>query len=74
MRERLVPTVHRLYADGDTVIAYFDARGVARDGQPYVNTYAWILRMQVGQIVEAQAFFDAPTFDDLWRRVSPDQD
>lgn len=74
MRDRLIPTVHRLYAEGDTVIAYFDARGVARDGQPYVNTYAWILRMQGGQIVEAQAFFDAPTFDDLWRRVSPDHD
>ena len=74
MRDRLIPTVHRLYAEGDTVIAYFNARGVARDGQPYVNTYAWILRMQGGQIVEAQAFFDAPTFDDLWSRVSPNQD
>lgn len=65
MSERLIPTVHRIYADGDTVIAHFDARGVAKDGKPYVNSYAWILRMRDGQIVEAHAFFDAIAFDDL---------
>lgn len=72
MRERLVPRVHRTYAEGDTVIIHFDAKGVARDGQPYVNSYAWILRMEGGQIVEAHAWFDAHAFDDLWRRVTPD--
>lgn len=71
MAERLIPSVHRIYADGDTVIAHFDARGVAKDGKPYVNSYAWILRMRDGQIVEAHAFFDAIVFDDLWRRVKP---
>lgn len=71
MSDRLVPTFHRVYADGDTVIAHFDARGVARDGKPYVNSYAWILRMRDGQIVEAHAFFDAIAFDDLWTRVEP---
>lgn len=71
MRERLIPSVHRIYAEGDTVIAHFDARGVALDGKPYVNSYAWILRMEGGQIVEAHAFFDALAFDDLWVRVIP---
>jgi hypothetical protein len=73
MSERLIPTVHRIYADGDTVIAHFDARGLAKDGKPYVNSYAWILRMREGQIVEAHAFFDAIAFDDLWSRVKPVQ-
>jgi len=71
MRERLIPSVHRIYAEDDTVIAHFDARGVASDGKPYVNTYAWILRLEDGQIVEAHAFFDALAFDDLWTRVMP---
>lgn len=71
MKERLIPSVHRLYADGDTVVAHFDAKGVARDGKPYVNSYAWFLRMAGGQIVEAHAFFDAHAFDDLWTRVKP---
>lgn len=71
MRDRLIPTVHRYYAEGDTVIVHFDAKGTARDGKPYVNSYAWILRMRSGQIVEAHAFFDAIAFDDFWKRVAP---
>jgi ketosteroid isomerase-like protein len=68
MRDRLIPSVHRIYADSDTVVAHFDARGVALDGKPYFNSYAWILRMEAGQIIEAHAFFDAIAFDDLWTR------
>jgi ketosteroid isomerase-like protein len=71
MKTRLVPTVRRLYTEGDTVVAFFDARGTARDGQPYANTYAWFLRMKDGRIFEAYAFFDSIAFDDLWRRVPP---
>lgn len=71
MRERLIPSIHRLYAEGDTVIAHFDAWGIARDDEPYVNSYAWILRMHDGKIVEAFAFFDAIAFDEFWRRVTP---
>ncbi|PZQ57782.1 MAG: ketosteroid isomerase [Phenylobacterium zucineum] len=71
MSSPLSPTIRRLYADGDTVVAFFDAAGTARDGKPYVNTYAWFLRLKDGRIVEAQAFFDALAFDDLWRRVVP---
>jgi hypothetical protein len=51
--------VRRVYADGDTVIVFFDADGTARDGQPYSNTYAWFLTVQDGRIVEALAFVDS---------------
>jgi ketosteroid isomerase-like protein len=71
MRERLIPTVHRTYAEGDTVVIHFDAAGVARDGVPYRNTYAWILRLKDGRIVEAHAWFDSIAFDELWTRVTP---
>ena len=69
MQSRLIPTVRRLYAEGDTVIAFFDAKGTARDGKPYTNTYAWILEMKNGRIVRANAFFDSIAFDDFWKRV-----
>jgi ketosteroid isomerase-like protein len=36
MATPLVPNVHALYADGDTVIAYFDASATVRDGSPLV--------------------------------------
>lgn len=71
MASPLRPTVRSLHADGDTVIAFFDARGAARDGQPYVNTYAWFLDMRSGRIIRASAFFDAIAFNDLWVRVEP---
>ena len=69
MQTRLIPTVRKLYAEGDTVIAFFDAKGTARDGKPYANTYAWILEMSDGKIVRANAFFDSIAFDDFWKRV-----
>ena len=71
MQAPLKPRIRRLHADGDTVIVHFDARATARNGKPYVNTYAWFLDMRAGRIVKASAFFDAVAFNDLWSRVPP---
>jgi ketosteroid isomerase-like protein len=71
MSEGIKPSVRRIYADGDTVIVHFDAAGVARDGRPYANTYAWFMRMAGGKVVEVTAFFDSISFNDLWQRVTP---
>lgn len=71
LAEPLRPSVRKLYADGDTVIVFFDARGTAVDGKPYVNTYTWIMEMRGGQAVKVWAFFDAIEFDELWTRVKP---
>ncbi|QFY60448.1 nuclear transport factor 2 family protein [Rhizobium grahamii] len=62
----LKPTIRNMYADGDTVIVFFDAAGTAKDGQPYKNTYAWFLDLDGGKIVKASAFFDSIAFDKLW--------
>lgn len=71
MKTPLKPTVRDIYADGDTVVVFFDAQATARDGKPYVNTYAWFLDMRDGRIIRASAFFDAIEFNDLWTRVAP---
>lgn len=71
MSQSLKPTIRNLYAEGDAVVIFFDAAGVARDGLPYSNTYAWFWEMRDGKIVKAHAFFDSIAFNDLWRRVSP---
>jgi uncharacterized protein len=71
MSAPLRPEIRSLYADGDTVIAFFDARGMARDGKPYVNTYAWFLTMRDDKVVRAFAFFDSVEFNEFWLRVSP---
>lgn len=67
MRVGLKPTIRNMYADGDTVIVFFDAAGTAKDGKPYSNTYAWFLDLQDGKIINAAAFFDSIAFNELWK-------
>lgn len=67
----LVPTVQAIYADGDMVIVLWDGKAIARDGKAYENTYSWYLKMRDGKIVNATAFFDSIAFNDLWKRVRP---
>jgi ketosteroid isomerase-like protein len=64
-------TVRSVHADDDTVIVVWDGRGIANDGQPYENSYAWIMKMRDGQVVDGTAFFDSISFNDLWTRVQP---
>ena len=58
-------------ADGDTVVVVWDGRGVANDGKTYENSYAWIMRMHDGEVVDGTAFYDSLSFNDLWTRVMP---
>jgi uncharacterized protein len=71
MKEGIKPSIRGLYADGEAVIIFFDAAGVARDGKPYTNTYAWFFDMRDGKVIHAHAFFDSLPFNDLWRRLQP---
>lgn len=71
MAAGIKPAVRSITAQDDRVVIFFDARGEARDGKPYVNTYAWFFRMTDGRVVEANAFYDAIAFNDLWSRVPP---
>jgi uncharacterized protein len=71
MSEPLVPSVRGVYADGDMVIILFDAAAMAKDGQPYHNTYTWYFKMDGGKVIDAIAFFDTKDFDAFWSRVTP---
>jgi uncharacterized protein len=71
MSTGLKPTIRSIYAEGNTVIIFFDANGTARDGKPYSNTYAWLLDMRNDKVVRAFAFFDSVVFNDFWERVKP---
>ncbi len=64
-------TIRGVYADGNTVIVIWDGRGIANDGQPYENSYAWIMKLAGGQVVDGTAFYDSISFNGLWSRVQP---
>jgi ketosteroid isomerase-like protein len=70
--ERFRPVrVRAVVADGDTVVVVWDGSGVANDGGRYDNTYAWMMRMRDGLVVDGTAFYDSIAFNDLWERVPP---
>lgn len=70
--ERFRPiTIRSITAEGDTVVVVWDGRGVANDGRPYENSYAWIMRLADGVVVDGTAFYDSLSFNDLWRRLDP---
>jgi ketosteroid isomerase-like protein len=62
-------TIRSIHADGDTVIVLWDGRGIANDGRPYENSYAWFMKMRDGQVVDGTAFYDSIAFNELWARV-----
>jgi uncharacterized protein len=61
-------TIRSVYADGDTVIVLWDGCGVANDGKPYENSYAWVMKMHEGKVIDETAFYDSISFNDLWTR------
>lgn len=61
--------IRAVHADGDTVVVVWDGHGVATDGVPYDNTYAWFMTLRDGAVVDGTAFFDSIAFDELWTRV-----
>ena len=63
--------IRAVYADGDTVIVIWDGRGIASDGRPYENSYAWIMKLDGGKVIDGTAFYDSISFNDLWVRVQP---
>ncbi len=69
MADPLRPTDVNVWSDGDHVIAQWRGSGVARDGQAYQNSYAWIMRMENGKAAEVTAFLDLAPYDELLSRV-----
>ena len=53
------------------MIVVWDGWGVTNDGLSYENSYAWIMRLAGGQVVDGTAFYDSISFNDLWTRVRP---
>ena len=63
--------IRAIHADGDTVIVLWDGRGVANDGNPYENSYAWFMTLANDQVVDGIAFYDSISFNGLWECVQP---
>ena len=56
-------------ADANTVIVLWDGRGIAIDGRPYENTYAFFMQMRDGKVVDVTALTDSISLNELLERV-----
>ena len=70
--ERFRPTnIRSVHADGNTVIVLWDGRGIAIDGKPYENTYAFFMQLRDGKVADVTALTDSIPLNDLLQRVQP---
>lgn len=65
----LAVTSRGIWADGDDVIARIDSTGMAKDGQPYANSYLYILTMENQKVVAGIEWLDLFAYYDIVDRV-----
>jgi len=65
--------IRGVFADPDehTVVVVWDGRGTTVTGTTYENSYAWVMRLHDGLVVDGTAFYDSIAFDELWDGVDP---
>lgn len=54
---------HRIHADGDFVIVECQGDVTTTRGQPYNNSYCFVIRMRDGQMAELTEYFDSALVD-----------
>ena len=58
LKRGITTTVHRLIAEKDHVVAHTSGAAETIEGQPYNNTYCWIIRLRDGKFAEVIEFMD----------------
>lgn len=58
LKQGIKTTVHRLIAEEDYVVAQTSGTAETLEGQPYNNTYCWIIRIRDGKLTEVTEFMD----------------
>ena len=53
------------------MIVVWNGRGTTIDSQPYENSYAWIMKLRDGKVIDGTVFYDSISFNELWNRVKP---
>jgi uncharacterized protein len=67
----LIPDVHAIWAEGDTVIVRFDGAATTMSGAPYRNQFVWIFGMEDGMVVRGEAFLDLAAYDAVVENNAP---
>jgi len=69
-REKLAgpptPTVLNLIAEEDTVVIQWVGTGTTKTGQPYNNSYCYVVQMENGKITRGTAYLDTDLVRSIW--------
>ena len=58
LKAGISPTVERLTAEGDVVVAQTTGIAETHEGVPYNNSYCQVIRIREGKIAEVKEYFD----------------
>ena len=69
-REKLAgpptPTVINIIAEGDTIVIQWTGKGTTKTGQPYNNSYCYVVQMENGKITRGTAYLDTDLVRSIW--------
>lgn len=54
----ILADVKAVNADGDMVFLRWEGRSTGPAGQPYAQTYCWVMRLDGGKVTEVTAYLD----------------
>lgn len=60
------PTVINLIAEGDTVVIQWMGNGTSKTGQPYNNSYCYVVQIENGRITRGTAYLDTELVRSIW--------
>ena len=59
--------VRQIIAEADTVVVQWHGESPTRSGQPYVQEYCWVIRVEDEMIKEVEGYFDTGAVAELLR-------
>jgi uncharacterized protein len=69
-REKLAgpptPTVINIIAEGDTIVIQWTGKGTTKTGQPYNNSYCYVVQMENGKITRGTVYLDTELVHSIW--------
>ena len=70
LREKLAghptPTVINIIAEGDTLVIQWTGQGTTKTGQPYNNSYCYVVQMNNGKITRGTSYLDTDLVRSIW--------
>lgn len=69
LKQPVRPIVRQILSEGNHVAVIWDGASVAKDGQPYTNSYVWLFEMDGDKASRVTAFLDLRSYEAVLQRI-----